>query len=127
GEGFVAAASQQLIYSANTAAGAGLSWAVELGTPAAASKELSFDYARLAVGGEGAKVSGRFTLAGLPGSRGWVDQALGFYSANLLFPEGRCVMLIGVERTGDVQLASVTGPVEAAARSIFKRTRGACP
>jgi hypothetical protein len=60
----------------------------------------------------------RFPVAGIPGAEGWGQPDA---DANILFTEGRCLMLVGDE------LASVTDnkpPVLAAAGAVWARTHG---
>ena len=129
-EGFVEALAQPTAYTANETSGAGVSWVVEVGSAAKASKEAAADLTRLEVGGDGTSVAKRYSLKGIPGSHAWIDQAPveeNFYSANAIFTEGSCVLLVGVERSAGGSLSNVMGPVQAAATSILKRTHRRCP
>jgi hypothetical protein len=68
---------------------------------------------------------GRFRIRGVPGAKGSTQVARhkNGAAANLLWIEGRCVILVGdyvPVRTPD------THPLIAAAQAIYKRTRGAC-
>jgi hypothetical protein len=129
-EGFVEALTQQTAYTANTTSGAGVSWVVQVGSAANASKEAAADLTRLEVGGDGANVTKRYSLKGIAGSHAWIDQAPveeNFYAANAIFTEGSCVLLIGVERSAGGSLSDVMGPIQSAASSILKRTHNRCP
>ncbi|MGD0198063.1 MAG: hypothetical protein ABSC56_09190 [Solirubrobacteraceae bacterium] len=126
-EGFVSALSEYTLYTPKRGSGGGISWAVELGSAANAKAEASADYKQLAVGSEGATVVERYALKGIADSRAWTSEALGFVSANVIFIEGRCVMLIGVERTQGGTGTNTVAPMEAAADSIYKHSHGTCP
>jgi hypothetical protein len=126
-EGFVAAASEYTLYTPKGGSGGGISWALELSSAASASSELAADYKQLAVGSMGASVVKRYSLPGIRNSRAWTTEALGFQAANVLYPEGRCVLLIGIERTLGGTLSNVMTPLQTAAQSIYKRTHATCP
>jgi len=126
-EGFVAASSEYTFYTPKNGSGGGISWALELGSARSASTELAADYKQLAVGTMGASVVRRYSLSAIGGSRAWTTAALGFQAANVLRTEGRCVLLIGIERTTGGTLSNVMGPLQSAAESIYKRTRHSCP
>jgi hypothetical protein len=129
-EGFVEALTQSITYSADPTSGAGVSWVVEVGSAADATREAAADLTRLEVGGDGASVTKRYSLKGIPGSHAWIDQAPveeNFYSANTILTEGSCVLLIGVERSAGGSLSNVMGPIQSAATSILRRTHKRCP
>ncbi len=97
--------------------GQGVAWVTELGSASAAAREKAAELQEFA-GGPQAPGTTRFTVAGVPGAEGW-DQADS--DANILFTEGRCLMLVGDE------LASGTdnkAPVLAAVRAVWARTHG---
>jgi hypothetical protein len=126
-EGFVAAASEYTLYTPKGGTGGGISWALELGSAGDASRELAADYKQLAVSSMGASVVKRYSLPGIRSSRAWTTQALGFAAANVLYSEGRCVLLIGIERTIGGSLANVMAPLQTAAQTIYRRTHRTCP
>lgn len=126
-EGFVAAASEYTLYTPTDGSGGGISWAAELGSASGAAAEQAIDYKQFAVPSMGASVVQRYALKGISGSRAWTSAALGFQSANVLFTEGRCLLLIGIERTVGGTLTNVMGPLQSAADSIYKRTHARCP
>jgi hypothetical protein len=65
----------------------------------------------------------RFTVSGIPGARGWTGTDLhGNRIGNLLWVQGRCMMVIGNEGKGDF-----VKPLSTGARAIYERTKGACP
>jgi hypothetical protein len=127
GEGFVTAASEHTGYTANTSAGAGTAWVVELGSAAQATKEVAAEYSVLAAPGGGWKLTKKYSLSALPGSRAWALAGQGDLAANVIFAEGRCVLLVGDERSGAGALSEVESPIRAGAEAIYKRTHGACP
>jgi hypothetical protein len=92
--------------------GQSISWAMQLGSASAAAREQA---AELQPFGSGPSTT-RFTVTGVPGAKGW-DQAN--TDANILFTEGRCLMLVGDEVSGGDQ-----PPVIAAAHAIWARTHG---
>jgi hypothetical protein len=97
--------------------GQGISWVTELGSPSAAAREKAAELQEFAYGPE-APGARRFTVAGVPGAEGWGQPNT---NANILFTEGRCLMLVGD------QLASGTDnkpPVVAAVRAVWARTHG---
>jgi hypothetical protein len=126
-EGFVAAASEYTLYTPKGGTGGGISWAAEFGSANSAAAEQAVDYKQFAVASMGASVVKRYSLKGIAGSRAWASTALGFQSANVIFTEGRCLLLIGIERTVGGTLANVMGPLQSAADSVYKRTRARCP
>jgi hypothetical protein len=126
-EGFVTAASEQTGYTANTNAGAGTAWVVELGSAADARKDVAAEYSALAVPGGGWKLTKKYSLSALPGSHAWTLAGQGDLAANVIFAEGRCVLLVGDERAGSGALSEVESPIQAGAEAIYKRTHGACP
>ena len=126
-EGFVTAASEHTGYTANTNAGAGTAWVVELGSAAEATKEVAAEYPVLAVPGGGWKLTKKYSLSALPGSHAWTYAGQGDLAANVIFAEGRCVLLVGDERSGGGTLSAVESPIQAGAEAIYKRTHRACP
>jgi hypothetical protein len=97
--------------------GQGVSWAMELGSASSAAREKAAEFQEFAHG-PGAPGATRFTVPGVPSAEGWTVAS---QVANVVFTEGRCLMLIGD------QLASATDnkpPVVAAARAVWARTHG---
>ena len=112
-EGFRAATSVQT----GSTKGQGVSWVMELGSASAAAREKAAELQAFAYGPQ-APGATRFAVAGVPGAEGWGQPGT---DANILFTEGRCLMLVGD------QLASGTDdkpPVVAAVRAVWARTRG---
>lgn len=100
-----------------SAKGQGVSWAMELGSASAAGREKAAELQEFAYGPQAAGAT-RFSVASDPGAEGW-NQA--DTDANILFTEGRCLMLVGDE------LASGTDnkpPVLAAMGAVWARTHG---
>jgi hypothetical protein len=62
----------------------------------------------------------RFTVAGIPGARGWTASEPRI--ANLWWVQGRCVLVLGNQGPG-----SLIEPLSKGARAIFERTNGKCP
>jgi hypothetical protein len=100
----------------------GVSWAMELGSAAAAAREKAAELHEFAYGPGAPTTTTRFTIPGIPSADGWVFPNA---DANVLFTEGRCLMLVGDDlTTTDNKL-----PVVAAAHAIWARTHaspGAC-
>jgi hypothetical protein len=97
--------------------GHGISWVTELGSASAAAREKAAELNEFASGPEAAGTT-RFPVAGVPGAEGWGQPDT---DANILFTEGRCLMLVGDE------LSSRTDnkpPVLAAVRAVWARTHG---
>jgi hypothetical protein len=95
--------------------GQGVSWAMQLGSASAAAREQAAELQEFSSSAPGAT---RFIVAGVPGAKGWGQPTM---DANILFTEGRCLMLVGD------QLASATDnkpTVVAAARAVWARTHG---
>jgi hypothetical protein len=113
-EGFREAISVQ---TGSTQAAQGVSWATELGSASAAAREKAAELQEFA-NGPGATGATRFTIAGVPGAEGWTvpDQV-----ANVLFTEGRCLMLVGDQLTSG---ADNKPPVVAAVRAVWAPTHG---
>ena len=63
-----------------------------------------------------------FNVRGIPGARGWTafkdDHSVG----NVLWVQGRCMMVLGNEGPGPL-----AGPLSTGAKAIFHRTKGQCP
>jgi len=99
--------------SVNTAGvGPGLSWVIELSSAGAATHEQAAELAESINGASGVK---RFTVSGIPNADGFT-----FYpgaASNVLFTEGRCVMLVGAA-AGSASKPAVTAGV----RAIWART-----
>jgi hypothetical protein len=112
-EGF----SEVISVQTGSAKGQGVSWAMRLGSASAAAREKAAELQEFAYGPQ-APGATRFTVAGVPGAEGWGQPNT---NANILFAEGRCLMLVGD------QLASGTDnnpPVIAAVHAVWARTHG---
>lgn len=112
-EGFREAMSVQT----GSTKGQGVSWAMQLGSASAAAREKAAELQEFAHG-PGAPGATRFTIPGVPSAEGWTVPS---QVANILFTEGRCLMLVGD------QLASATDnkpPVVAAVRAVWAHTHG---
>lgn len=97
--------------------GHGISWAMELGSASAAAREKAAELKEFVYGPGAPTTTTRFTVTGVPSAEGWVFPAA---AANVLFTEGRCLMLVGDDLTSsDNKL-----PVVAATRAIWARTAG---
>jgi hypothetical protein len=93
----------------------GISWAMQLGSASAAAREEATELREFASGPQAPATTTRFNILGIPSADGWVFPNA---DANVLFTEGRCVILIGDDlTTNDNQL-----PVVAAAHAIWTRT-----
>jgi len=93
--------------------GQGVSWAMELGSASAAAREKAAELREFASTAPGAT---RFTVAGVPGAEGWAQADT---DANILFMEGRCLMLVGDELASGSDNKPV---VLAAVRAVWVRT-----
>ena len=112
-EGFREALSVQT----GSSKGNGISWVTELGSASAAAREKAAELHEFAYGPQ-APGTTHFSVAGVPGAEGWAQADT---DANILFTEGRCLMLVGDE------LASGTDnkpAVLAAVRAVWARTHG---
>jgi hypothetical protein len=97
--------------------GQGVSWAMELGSASAATREKAAELKAFAYGAGAPTTTTRFAVPGVPSAEGWVFP---YADANVLFTQGRCLMLIGDDlTTSDNKL-----PVVAAAHAIWARTYG---
>jgi hypothetical protein len=115
-EGFREAMSVQT----GSSKGQGVSWVMELGSASAAAREKAAELQEFASTAPGAT---RFTVAGFPGAEGWGQPDT---DANILFTEGRCLMLVGDELAAGSDNKPV---VLAAVRAVWARTHdkpGAC-
>ena len=115
-EGFREAMSVQT----GSSKGQGVSWVMELGSASAAAREKAAELQEFASTAPGAT---RFTVAGLPGAEGWGEPDT---DANILFTEGRCLMLVGDELAAGSDNKPV---VLAAVHAVWARTHdkpGAC-
>jgi hypothetical protein len=103
--------------------GQGVSWVMELNSASAPAPEKAAELHEFAYGPDAPTTPTRFTVPGVPSAEGWTFPNA---DANVLFTEGRCLMLVGD------QLASATDnrpPVIAAVRAVWTRTHdkpGAC-
>jgi len=97
--------------------GDGVSWAMQLGSASAAAREEAAELTEFASVPQAPANTTRFTISGIPSADGWVFP---YADANVLFIEGRCLMLVGDDlTTSDNKL-----PVVAAAHAIWTRTHG---
>ena len=94
------------------AGAAGLSWVIELSSAEAAAHEQA---AELAEGIHDASGVTRFTVAGIPSAEGFVSSD---GSANILFTEERCEMLVGAAAGSASKPAVIAG-----VGAIWVRTR----
>jgi hypothetical protein len=95
----------------------GVSWAMQLGSAPAAAREEAAELKEFAYGPQAPPNTTRFTIPGISSADGWVFPNA---DANVLFTEGRCLMLVGDDlTTSDNKL-----PVVAAAHAIWTRTHG---
>jgi hypothetical protein len=108
---------QVVSVSTGSAKGQGVSWAMELGSASAAAREKAAELQEFAYG-PGAPGATRFAVPGVPGAEGWGQANT---DANILFTEGRCLMLVGDELTSGT---NVKLPVIAAAHAVWARTHG---
>jgi hypothetical protein len=95
----------------------GVSWAMELGSASAAVHEQASELKAYSSGAQAPPDTTHFTIPGIASAEGWVFPDA---DANVLFTEGRCLMLVGDDlTTSDNKL-----PVVAAAHAIWTRTHG---
>jgi hypothetical protein len=64
----------------------------------------------------------RFVVPGIPGARGWSASKGSHIVGNILWVQGRCLMILGHESTGPFD-----GPLATGAQAIYRRTKGQCP
>ena len=125
GDGFVRALVEHTTYLAAPANGGGLSLVIELGSPSSAQSEQRA-LLREDITGEGrsAKID-RFTVADAPGATGFTVTIPGRAgaAANVLFIEGRCVLLVG----DAIPHGDPAAPARAGTQAIYARTKGTCP
>jgi hypothetical protein len=117
-EGFRAAAVEQ------TGNGNGLSFVFELGSRATAKREVA---AEVAEDQQNSPAGVRFKVTAIPGAVGlaYPNQSGGGGGGNVLFQEGRCMLLVGDLGT----TSAYRKPAVAGATAIWKRTHaetGAC-
>jgi hypothetical protein len=100
-----------------SAKGQGISWAMELGSASAAAREKAAELHEFVYGPQAGGAT-RFPIAGVPGADGWGQ---GNTDANILFTEGRCLMLVGDELAsgGDNKPTVVAG-----VSAVWARTHG---
>jgi hypothetical protein len=84
------------------------------------AQEQREDYIRRLMPGSG-KLR-RFTVPGIPGARGWTASKGTHVVGNILWVQGRCLMVLGNESTGPFDGTLATG-----AHAIYQRTKGQCP
>jgi len=95
----------------------GVSWAMQLGSPSAAAREEAAEVKEYASAPQAPANTTRFTIPGIRSADGWVFPNA---DANVLFTEGRCLMLVG----DDLTTSDNQRPVVAAAHAIWTRTHG---
>lgn len=100
--------------STGSTIGQGTSWVMELGSASAAAREQA---AELKAYSSALGIT-RFNVPGIANAKGW-DQAT--TDANILFTEGRCLMLVGDQLPSG---SNDKPPVVAATRAILARTHG---
>lgn len=100
-----------------SAKGQGISWVTQLASASAAAREKAAELQEYASAPDAPGVT-RFTVAGVPGAEGWTQPDT---DANILFTEGRCVMLVGDELTSPTDNEP---PVRAAVQAVWERTHG---
>lgn len=121
-EGFRGALEQA---TATSTGGTGLDFVLEVGSSAAARRELAVEL-REDIAEQGHYGVTRFTVPGIPASQGIA--AVGGNrgsAANVLFTEGRCLLLVGNDEVD----AKYKGYVLAGALALYRRTvatPGAC-
>lgn len=98
--------------------GQGVSWVMQLGSASAAVREKAAELHEFINASGAPTTPTRFTVPGVPSAEGWTVPS---QVANVLFTEGRCLMLVGD------QLASGGDnkpPVVAAVGAVWTRTHG---
>jgi hypothetical protein len=113
-EGFREAMSVQT----GSTKGQGVSWVMELGSASAAAREKTAELREFAYGPGAPTTPTRFTVPSVPSAEGWTFPS---QVANVLFTEGRCLMLIGDQLTS---ASDNKPPVVAAVRAVWARTNG---
>jgi hypothetical protein len=63
-----------------------------------------------------------FNVRGIPGARGWTASKDDHSVGNVLWIQGRCMMVLGNEGPGPL-----AGPLSTGATAIHQRTKGRCP
>jgi hypothetical protein len=94
----------------------GVSWAMELASASAVAREQAAELKEFAYGPDAPTKATRFSVLGVASAEGWAFPGA---DANVLFTEGRCLLLVGDQLSG-----SVKPPVIAATRAIWARTHG---
>jgi hypothetical protein len=95
----------------------GVSWAMQLGSATAAAREEATELKEFSSSPQAPADTTRFAIPGIPSAEGWDFPDA---DANVLFTEGRCLLLVGDDlTTSDNKL-----PVIAAAHAIWTRTHG---
>jgi hypothetical protein len=115
-EGFVAVAAEQL--GSLTAHRGGLSWAMELGSPADAQSELAKE---VRSDGSHGPVS-RFFVGGIPEASGFRLGTSSSGGDNIVFSDGRFLYFVGVGWSNGAKPARAA--LIAAAQTLYKRVRG---
>jgi hypothetical protein len=113
-EGFVAAAFE---HTSPNGGGDGISNVVEFATSTGARHEMT--YQMQPRGG-----ATPFTVAGIPGAGGTKGKDPGGSYADLVWVQGRCLLLVGEAVPNST---APTRPLSAAANAVYRRTRGTCP
>jgi hypothetical protein len=115
-EGFVAVAEEQL--GSRTAHRGGLSWAMELGSPAAAKSELAKEIRSDETHGPVA----RFVVGGIPSAAAFRLGTSSSGGDNILFSDGRFLYFVGDGWSPGGKPARAA--LIAAAQTLYKRVRG---
>lgn len=121
-EGFVLGVFQEMTDTRNPNDGRGSSSVLELGSSKAAGAEQRAEI-REAIAAAGQASINRYTIPGIPGSRGFTATLAGRGASNAFFTEGRCLLIV----SDSVPVGNVAGPVKAAVKAILRRTGGSCP
>jgi len=118
-EGFVGVLSEFL--DRGSAPQSGLSWVMQLGSPASARAELKVDFA------DGRANGGRFSafsVPAIPGARGYRVSGGGSIGENILFADGPFLYLVGQGwSTADAHAPTRAGLI-AAATTLYRRVHG---
>ena len=99
--------------------GQGVSTAIVLGSASAAAREQAAQLRDAYLPASSGGAVTRFTVSGVPSAQGYTYPDGHPPDANIVFTEGRCVMLVGDQLSTDVK-----PPVVAAVRAIWARTHG---
>ena len=84
------------------------------------AQEMREDYIRRQLP-DGGKLR-RFVVPGIPGAHGWSATKGPRIVGNIIWVQGRCMMVLGHESSGPFD-----GPLATGAHAIYRRTKGRCP